>query len=230
MSVCKIAPVVVFQSLTVLSGDPDVTTSPLGEKATDSTLLVCPLSVCKTAPVVVFQSLTVSSNDPDAITSPLGEKATDQTRLVCPSSVCKTAPVVVSQSRIVLSLDADAITLPSGEKATDTTASLCPFSVCTRVALRGDLNADSTLCTIVPTVLSCDFDAGGILSGENLISGLAGELLELFGPGRSVDETSSVKNEFVNISDWAKDSVAPLAIDACSSDIEDWRLFDRRPP
>ena len=64
------------QSLTVLSDDPDATTLPSGEKATDQTAFEWPLSVCSAVPVTASQSLTVSLYDPDATTLLSGEKAT----------------------------------------------------------------------------------------------------------------------------------------------------------
>jgi hypothetical protein len=60
----------------------------LGEKATDLTTPLCPLSVCYSAPVAVFQSRTVESYDADANSLELGEKATDMTTPLCPLSVC----------------------------------------------------------------------------------------------------------------------------------------------
>jgi hypothetical protein len=67
------------QSLIVLSREPDATSLPSGEKATELTEFKCPLSGSpRGAPVAASQSLTVSSYEPDATSLPSGEKATER--------------------------------------------------------------------------------------------------------------------------------------------------------
>src|SRR5436309_2566124 len=62
-SVCRVSPVIEFQSLTVRSQDKDATSLPSGEKATATTACEWPSSVRRSAPVVESQSLTVLSLD-----------------------------------------------------------------------------------------------------------------------------------------------------------------------
>jgi hypothetical protein len=81
-------PVVVSQSLTVLSLEADVRILPSGEKVTVLTRSLWPSSVCFPA-VVVSQSLTVLSFEADARTLPSSEKDTAVTELLWPSSVCR---------------------------------------------------------------------------------------------------------------------------------------------
>src|SRR5207248_148889 len=101
--VCNGPPATASQSLTVLSHEPDATSLPSGENATDVTQRKWPSSVCSGAPVTASQSLTVWSHEPDATSLPSGENATDVTRCEWPSSVCSGAPVTVSQSLTVWS-------------------------------------------------------------------------------------------------------------------------------
>jgi hypothetical protein len=76
------------RSRTVLSIDADASSLELGEKATNETLLLCPLSVCYSVIIAVSQSRTVLPIDADASSLELGEKATNETLLLCPLSVC----------------------------------------------------------------------------------------------------------------------------------------------
>jgi hypothetical protein len=59
-----------------MSFDADVNSFESGEKATEQTPPLCPLSVYYSAPVVAFQSCIVVSFDADASSLELGEKAT----------------------------------------------------------------------------------------------------------------------------------------------------------
>jgi hypothetical protein len=78
---CRFAPVIVSQSRTVPSLDPDATSLLSSEKATALTKLKWPLNICRSTPVVVSQSQIVPSLDPDVINLPLGEKTTVLTKL-----------------------------------------------------------------------------------------------------------------------------------------------------
>jgi hypothetical protein len=78
-----------------VSSDADASSLESGEKATDLTPPLCPLSVCCSVLVAAFQSRTVLSFDANASSLKLGEKATDQTTPLCPSSVCYSTPVAV---------------------------------------------------------------------------------------------------------------------------------------
>src|SRR5271156_6574135 len=75
-SVCRSAPVLASQSLTVPSCEADATSCPSGEKATALTEPEWPASVHRSAPVLAFQSLAVRSSETDATSCPSGEKAT----------------------------------------------------------------------------------------------------------------------------------------------------------
>jgi hypothetical protein len=117
----------------VLSSEPDATSLPSGEKATELTGPEWPSSGPPYgAPVAASQSRTVLSIEPDATSLPSGEKATDLTQSEWPSSGLPCgAPVAASQSRTVLLSEPDATSLPSGEKATDLTQFEWPSTVCT---------------------------------------------------------------------------------------------------
>ena len=80
-SVCRHSPLLASQILTVLSADADASRAESGEKATDLTSALWPLSVCRHLPLLASQILTVLSPDPDpdASRAESGEKATDQT-------------------------------------------------------------------------------------------------------------------------------------------------------
>src|SRR5271155_5878844 len=86
-SVCRSAPVLASQSLTVPSAEADATSCPSGEKATALTEREWPVSVCRSAPVLASQSLTVSSSEADATSCPSGEKATAFTEYELAASV-----------------------------------------------------------------------------------------------------------------------------------------------
>ena len=65
---------------------------PSGEKATEYTLPVCPVSVAILDRAATSHNFTVASDDAEARVVPSGEKATDHTlvygaELVCPVSV-----------------------------------------------------------------------------------------------------------------------------------------------
>jgi hypothetical protein len=72
-----------------MSSEPDATSLPSGEKATDVTESEWPLSGSPCgAPEAASQSRTVMSPEPDATSLPSGEKATDLTQSKWSSSVC----------------------------------------------------------------------------------------------------------------------------------------------
>jgi hypothetical protein len=60
-SVCRHAPLLTSQILTVLSSDADASLAESCEKATDLTVPLCPSSVCRHAPLLASQILTVVS-------------------------------------------------------------------------------------------------------------------------------------------------------------------------
>ncbi len=80
------------QSRTVVSFDADASSLESGEKATDQTQPLCPLSVCCSEPVTASQSRTVVSSDADASSLESGEKATDLTQLLCALKFCCSMP------------------------------------------------------------------------------------------------------------------------------------------
>ncbi|KAF2003868.1 hypothetical protein P154DRAFT_411585, partial [Amniculicola lignicola CBS 123094] len=71
---------------TVLSLDADASRLESGEKATELTAPLWPLSVYRHVPLLTSQILTVLSRDADASQLESGEKATDKTQLLWPSS------------------------------------------------------------------------------------------------------------------------------------------------
>src|ERR1700761_8837506 len=85
--ICSAIPVVGSHRWTVLSNDADAISLPSGEKATDMTLPLWPLSVDRAAPVAGSHRRTVLSYDADATSFPSGEKATDLTTSSWPLSV-----------------------------------------------------------------------------------------------------------------------------------------------
>jgi len=70
------------QSLIVPSSDPEASTLPSGEKATEMTGALCPSRVKMHFPLSTSQSFIVSSWEPEARRSPIGEKATEFTPLL----------------------------------------------------------------------------------------------------------------------------------------------------
>src|SRR5437764_812929 len=101
-SVCSGTPVLASQSLTDSSFEPDTTSLPSGEKASDVTTELTksewPSGVCNTAFVPASQSLTVLSLEPDTTSFPSGENATELTWSEWPLNFCSAAPVPASQS------------------------------------------------------------------------------------------------------------------------------------
>ena len=105
-------PVWAFHSLAIWSLDPVNNLVPSGEKATDVTTLLCPMSVRSTSPVCRSQSRAIQSQlslwgstDPVSKRGPSGENASEETSQVCPVNACRTSPVLTSQSRAVSSHD-----------------------------------------------------------------------------------------------------------------------------
>ena len=88
------------QSLIVKSLLPEAIVRPSGEKATDSTLPVCPCSVRSCRPLATPQSLMALAKFPEAIVRLSGEKATEYTGPVSPCSVRSSRPLAASQSLI----------------------------------------------------------------------------------------------------------------------------------
>ena len=76
-SVCRHAPLLASQILTVLSSDADASRAESWEKATDLTQSLWPSSVCRHSPLLASQILTVRSSDADASRAESCEKATE---------------------------------------------------------------------------------------------------------------------------------------------------------
>lgn len=76
MNVCRHAPLLKSQILTVLSRDADASLIESCEKATDLTALLWPSSVCRQAPLTVSHSLRVALYDAKASVVESCEKAT----------------------------------------------------------------------------------------------------------------------------------------------------------
>ena len=89
---------------------------PSGEKATQVTSPVWPISVPRQTPVSASQTRIVRSQLPEAINWPSGEIATEVTMRVWPASVWMAVPSGF-QTRTVLSQPAVASQSPFGEKA-----------------------------------------------------------------------------------------------------------------
>ena len=66
LSVCRHAPLLASQILTVVSHDADASLVESCEKATDMTSLLWPSSVCRHAPLLASQILTVLSHEAEA--------------------------------------------------------------------------------------------------------------------------------------------------------------------
>lgn len=75
----------------VLSLEPDASSPPSGEKATDQTEAEWPSRVCWSVPVAGFQRCIALSAELDASRLPSGENATDRTDHVCASRTCSSA-------------------------------------------------------------------------------------------------------------------------------------------
>jgi hypothetical protein len=91
LSVCRHAPLLASQILTVLSLDADASLVESCEKATELTKSLWSSSVCRHAPLLASQILTVLSLDADASLVESCEKATELTLSLWPSSVCRHA-------------------------------------------------------------------------------------------------------------------------------------------
>ena len=80
-----------FQTLTELSQLPVATKRPVGSKATDVTVLLCPAKVATQVAAApsgdMRHTLAVLSPLPVATKRPVGSKATERTQLLCPAKV-----------------------------------------------------------------------------------------------------------------------------------------------
>ncbi len=81
----------------VLSQLPEASVAPSGEKATEATVLLCPLRVCRQVPLETCHSLMSLSSLPEASICPFGEKAMEVTSSVCPVRVCTQVPSLTRQ-------------------------------------------------------------------------------------------------------------------------------------
>jgi hypothetical protein len=104
------------QTRAVSSRDPETTSVPSGENATEVTVSACPPNDTIHRPVTASQT---NALEVDAVARRVlsGENATSWTASKCPAMVTRAAPLAASQTRAVASLDAVAIRVPSGEKA-----------------------------------------------------------------------------------------------------------------
>ena len=142
-------------SLIVLSSDPEASSVPSREYATERTSSVCPSSVV-VFPVATSHSTTVPSPNPEASIVPSGERATEKTLPLRASKVAVLVPVCTFHSLIVLSKDPEANT-PWRENATELTQSVCPSRV---VAFPVAISHSTTVPSFRPEAMS-------VPSGEN---------------------------------------------------------------